>query len=180
MWTKKEFYGDRNRRPVGPRVNPDGVPDALKAMRHWVLWRYQWKAKEMKWDKPPFPPSGKPAKTDDPTTWAGFDQAFGVYQAGGYDGIGFELKVSGMIGIDPDECRDPYTGGILLPWVVEVINRANTFTDINPSDLGFKLIGRGVWPEGRRHKWRHPAGGTVEVYTQQYFTVTGRRPQVAA
>lgn len=180
MRTKKEFYGDRDRRPVAPRVNPDAIPDELKAIPHWVLWKYQWKAKDGKWDKPPFQTNGEKAKTDDPATWSGFAEVMAVYLGGGYDGVGFELKGSGLIGIDLDECRDPDTGGILLPWVADLIVRANTFTDISPSDLGFKLFGRGTWPEGRRHKWRHPAGGTVEIYTAQYFTVTGRPQEVVA
>lgn len=178
MRTKKEFYGDPDRRPVAPRVNPAGIPDELKAIRNWVLWQFVWDLRREKWDKPPYQPNGDKAKSNDPATWSSFDDAMNAYLAGGYDGVGFELLDSGMVGIDLDSCRDPDSGGILFPWVTDLIARANTFTDISPSDLGFKLIGRGVWPDERRNKWPHPDGGEVEIYTTQYFTVTGRRQGV--
>ena len=53
---KKSLYTDPNIRPVPLPVNPDGIPDALKAAPRWVLWKFEWKANKGgtgKWDKVP-------------------------------------------------------------------------------------------------------------------------------
>jgi primase-polymerase (primpol)-like protein len=40
-------------RPEPLSVKPEGIPDELKSWPQWVVWRYEWKADEQKWTKPP-------------------------------------------------------------------------------------------------------------------------------
>jgi hypothetical protein len=87
-----------NDKPIALPVNIDGIPDALKADRRWLNWRYDWRQHEgrkRRWNKLP---SGK---TNNPTTWTTFDQALAAYQTGGFDGVGFCLG-DGWAGIDFD------------------------------------------------------------------------------
>jgi primase-polymerase (primpol)-like protein len=175
---KRSFYADRSRRPVAPPVNPANIPDALKRIPHWVGWRFEWRENgdKSKWDKPPFQANGDLAKSNAPTTWGAFDAVFAAYQSGQhrFDGIGFELLNSGVVGVDLDDVIDPTTGLFTVPWAADLVERANTFADLSPSDCGVKLFGFGEWSAGWNRK-RHPAGWCeIEVYTAQYFTVTGR------
>lgn len=173
---KQAFYSDPGRRPVAPRVNPDGIPLELKAIPNWVGWRFEWREGRgiPKWDKPPYTPGGPKAKSNDSSTWAAFDTAWSAYLAGQYDGIGFQLGGSGVVGIDLDDVIDSTTGRVLVPWVADLINRADTFADLSPSDTGVKIFGFGEWA-GDWNRRKHPNGFCeIEVYTTQYFTVTGR------
>lgn len=63
-------------RPTALPVNPDEIPQELKSRQQWVVWRFTWKAKEQKWDKPPLQVNGKPAKANDPGTWVDFATAY--------------------------------------------------------------------------------------------------------
>jgi len=59
-------------RPVALPVQPEHIPEDLKALPQWVTWRYTWQ--QEKWDKPPRPaPTGRLASSTDPRTWSLFD-----------------------------------------------------------------------------------------------------------
>jgi putative DNA primase/helicase len=91
---KKPLYADPKNKPAVLRVNPDGIPAALKVAARWVLWKLVWKANKDgtgKWDKVPMTTTGRGAKTNDPRTWSTFDDALAAYRTGRFDGIGFVL-----------------------------------------------------------------------------------------
>jgi putative DNA primase/helicase len=80
--------------PQALAVNPDGIPDFLKSLDHWVCWRYTWKPprgkREGKWDKPPINcRTGGAASSTDCSSWSAFAEALTAYETGRYDGIGF-------------------------------------------------------------------------------------------
>lgn len=173
---KKQLYGDPDRKPTMLPVNPDGIPEWMRAVRRWVLWRLVWKTnktKPGKWDKEPFRTTGTHASSTDPASWATFGEVIATYQRGGYDGVGFVLG-DGVAGIDADEVRDPESGVITAPWAVDLLARGLGYADVSPSGLGVKIFGRGKW-NGDEHKKPHPSGvGEIEVYDSgRYFTVTG-------
>src|ERR1700704_3521 len=67
-----------------------GIPDELKQIKNWVLWRYlPPKSSEGKWRKVPFQPGGSSASSTDPLTWSRFDECCIAYEQGGFSGIGF-------------------------------------------------------------------------------------------
>src|SRR5579872_5353237 len=93
-------------------VNPDGIPQELKLLPQWVLWRIE--SRDGKETKVPYAADGKRlAKTNDAATWGPFEQVLDRYLSGGFSGIGFVFTAeAGIVGIDLDGCRNPETGDI--------------------------------------------------------------------
>ena len=84
------------------QINLAGIPDELKAELHWIVWKTVYR--DDKPTKVPFQVSGYPAKSNDPHTWASFDEA--VERMDGYDGIGFMFSEHDpYCGVDLDGCR---------------------------------------------------------------------------
>jgi len=157
----------------------------MKARPQWVVWRYTWKPKQQKWDKPPYNArTGRYAKSTEADTWSTWDVAWEACQAGGWDGVGyvFSGEDDDFFGCDLDKCRDPQTGEF-KPWSKvqqqrwhedtpdpsTIIAKLSTYGEISPSQTGCKLLGKGVPPRtGKR--------GDFEIYKiDRYFTVTGHR-----
>jgi Protein of unknown function (DUF3631) len=165
--------------PDKPPTQPfTELPAALQpfaSQRRWVLWK--WQKGKNKWTKPPYQPSGKHAKSDDPSTWITFDEAFAAYRRGGFDGVGLALLGVPLLAIDIDDCRNDETGEI-APAAGKLVDRADTYTEITPSGTGLRIIGRDDGPELHQGKrpLPHGNGTTVEVYrnTARYICVTGR------
>jgi hypothetical protein len=160
---------------VPARVREENIPPELKALPQFVVWRYTWKDKGGKWDKPPSDPkTGGPASHSDPATWATFECALSAYRAGGWDGIGFVFTEGDpFAGVDLDDCRDPQTGQ-LEKWATEIVATLDSYCEVSPSRSGVKLVLRGRKPgPACRKKYR---GGEVEVYhKERYFCLTGER-----
>ncbi len=150
-------------------VRVDAIPDDLKRLNQWVLWKWKWNGK--KWDKPPLQRNGSPAKSNDPTTWISFDNAVEASQRG-YDGIGFVFSGDdSFVGIDLDDCHNRETGE-LTPQADYIIRRLDSYAEVSPSGCGVKIIVTGAMPPGR--KADHKTG--VEIYASgRYFTITGNQ-----
>ena len=59
-------------RPTALRVNEDWIPDKLKSLNNWVLWRYEEGENKDgiptgKWIKKPYQRNGYAAKHNDPS-----------------------------------------------------------------------------------------------------------------
>jgi hypothetical protein len=164
---------DAGPKPTPLPVLPENIPAELKAVPHWVVWRYV--EKPDKWDKPPLDArTGKTAKSTDPQTWATFAEAVGTYHRGGLDGIGFVVSKSGesaddIVAVDLDKCRNPADGAI-EDWAAEIIRDLDSYTEVSPSGRGIRIFVQGHLPPERRRK------GRFEIYeTGRYVTVTGQR-----
>jgi putative DNA primase/helicase len=157
-------------RPHALPVTPENIPEPLKALKQWVIWRYFWVPDEQKYDKPPMNAhTGNLASTTNAATWSTFDQAMAAYATGHVDGIGLVVcRTNGIVAGDLDHCRDPKTGEI-TPEALAIIRALNTYTEISPSAEGFRWFAKGPLPgKGRKR-------GTVEVYNHaRYVTVTGQ------
>ncbi len=167
----------------------DSIPDALKSLPQWVLWRGVERDGEK--TKLPFRTNNRPAQSNNPKTWAAFSAvALRIEQlqipelrlpnAIPYDGPGFVFsKDDPFVGIDLDGCRDPQTGE-MAEWAVEIIQRFDTYAEISPSETGVKIFAKGNWPFDRGKKVtvavqpvceKRPG---IEVYAhRRYFAVTG-------
>lgn len=146
----------------------DNLPEALKARRQWVVWKYEDHGKP-KSDKVPYNlRTGQKAKSNDSTTWAMFDEAVTAFHRGGFDGIGFVFSEHDpYVGVDLDGCRDPHTGQ-LEPWAGEIVERLDSYTEASPSGTGVHIFIKAVLPAGGRKK------GKIEMYDSgRFFTVTG-------
>jgi len=166
-------HGEPVKPPLRDRilaVQPDGIPDELKARPQWVCWRGELQPTG-KINKEPYDPrSGRKASSTEPVTWSPFGTALAAYARSGYDGIGYVFSAGDpYAGVDLDGCRHPETGE-LAPWAEEIVRRLDSYTEVSPSKTGVKIFVQGAVPGPRRRK------GTIEMYSQgRYFAATGQR-----
>ncbi len=148
------------------------LPDEVKGLRQWIVWRYEPRPGKDKPAKVPYQPrTGRRARTDTPATWGTWQQALARYRAGGWDGLGFVFTAADpYCGIDLDGCRDPDTGEI-ASWAEQIVDALESYTEVSPSGRSLHILLQAVLPEhfGRKQ-------GAVEVYdAERYFAVTGER-----
>jgi len=90
--TKATITADPSRQPTALAVVPSHIPESLRKSPRWVIWIWVWKG--TKWTKVPVNArTGRPAKTNDATTWSDFDSALAAYQRGQAAGVGFVLAL---------------------------------------------------------------------------------------
>jgi hypothetical protein len=160
------------------RFTRDAPPAALAHLREaqrWVAWRYEWKDKRQKWDKPPIDPrSGRYASVDSPSTWASFDEAKAGMERHGADGVGLILiGDDDIVGGDLDDCIND--AGCYSPLAAQVLSYAETYAERSPSGEGIRFFAR-----GRIDKALKDDDAGVEVYSRgRYLTVTGDKVDVA-
>ena len=163
------FAGDLHQLPA--ELTP------LIAKPHWVLWRWEIvkdKDGQEKWTKPPYQPSGKKGKNNEPKTWSSYATVMEAFDNGaGFDGIGFNLLKPDICAFDIDKCRDPASGTI-HPWALGLVAKCGSYTEITPSGTGLRIIGRGVGPKLHK-KLAVVDGVTVELYrkAERYITISG-------
>lgn len=177
VYSVQEADGQHSERhtQVGEDASPalSAVPEDLKRLPRWVVYRLVEKKKKAdgtpKLDKVPLRCDGRPAKSNDPTTWATFDECVEAWQAGVGSGVGFVFNGDGIVGVDLDKCIDE--GGEIETWAAEVVRRFATYAERSPSGRGLHLFVRGDLPEGVG-RVNNEAG--VEMYGKgRFFTVTG-------
>src|SRR5688572_9073456 len=85
----KDAIGLSSEKPAPMPVNPDGIPDELKALSRWVCWRWEQRTDKTsgktKWTKPPVNPrTGRHADVTSGkrVVWLPFEEALAYYQAG--------------------------------------------------------------------------------------------------
>ncbi len=115
----------------------------------WVAWRNEPrtnKTGQTKITKVPYCGVRREAKSNDPSTWIGLDDADELRKqivngSGGGIGIfmGFDAG-SGMRlgGIDLDTCRR--ADGTIEPWASEIVERFRSYTEVSPSGSGVKVF----------------------------------------
>ena len=163
----------------GDLANLPKALDALKPLRRWVSWSWEWRVNKSgngKWTKPLLRPD-KPrsyAKSDDPTTWGTYEQALVAYKAGLCDGIGFCLLGIDIGAFDLDKCRDPITGAI-APEAMAIVERASSYTEITVSGTGLRVVGIGTGKPLQVKQKLPDCGVEVESYRNcaRYITVSG-------
>jgi hypothetical protein len=157
-----------NDKPAALSVVFDAIPDSLRSIRRWVVWRYVLVSKpngDSKWNKMPFQVNGKAAKSTDSQTWTSFDRAKTAYIKGGFDGVGLTFNGSNDIhGIDVDDC---VVDGELNSDAKALLFSVNGYAEISPTGTGIKLFTKTNLTGSQTTKG-------FEVYTNgRYFTVTG-------
>ena len=156
----------------------ESLPEALRTKPQWMGTRFE-RRKDGKIDKPPYRVvSGLPvikADKTNPENWTTFEEAWGAYERGEVDAIGFVFtKDDSFFVVDCDHVIDPETGEI-DPAAAEVIHALGSYTEISCSGTGVHVIGRGAKPEYAGCK-SQKLGVGVEVYdTNRFMVMTGRR-----
>jgi len=160
-------------RPRTLAVQPEHIPAELKALRQWVVWRYE--NREGKWTKPPLNPraSGRYAKATDPATWGTYQHALRSANSTDErtDGIGFVLTTADPFTvIDIDHCADPDTGE-LTPEAQEIVRALASYTEFSPSGTGVHIFIRAALRPGMSNR-----KDGIEIYTTgRFLTITGHR-----
>ena len=147
------------------------IPQEMRDIPQWVAWRAEQRGG--KTTKIPINiATGRGAKTNDPATWASFDDAIGYWDEGaGAAGVGFVFSEgAGLVGVDLDNCADVLSGK-LNTEAREILDELQTYSEMSQSRGGAHAIIRGALPEGCRHR-----RGGLEVYDRgRFFVMTGWR-----
>lgn len=159
----------------------------------WVGWRYE--ERNGKQTKVPVNArTGGGAMSNEPGTWGTRAAAETCVKTRNLSGIGINLADIGggfaLVGIDLDTCRSNVNGDI-TDWAREVIERIASYTEVSPSETGYKVffkmrvedrdaiiaaIRAVKGGEGDGIKWTGGAGEhppAIELFARRrYFTVT--------
>ncbi len=146
------------------------VPEELKRLRQWVCYRVvpdEGRPGKMK-KVPVNPKTGGMAMSNNPGTWADFDEAVRGSQR--FSGIGF-MFAGGYFGVDIDNADAAiadYKAGGTDNIVAEFIHALASYAEYSLSGRGIHVICRGALPPGGRRR------GNVEMYdSARFFVVTG-------
>ena len=163
---------------VRPQVEPpdlDMIPDYVKALPHWVLWRFDWNVSTEQWAKVPYSPKTLSfARSNDKQTWIDFDSLREVYidNQVAFDGVGFVFTGDDdLCGVDFDNCvvdtgSDFEVSEKVLAWV----GLLDSYTELSVTGTGLHVILRGVIGGGRKDNKTN-----VEIYDRvRYFAFSGR------
>jgi hypothetical protein len=144
----------------------DRVPDELKALPQWVVWRYEQEQDAPKPTKVPYSPrSHYHASVTDQTSWGTFAEAVNRYIAGGYSGIGFVLTANDpFCFIDLDDVEGD---ALALERQKRVFDAFDSYSELSPSGRGVHIIVKGSVASGRKR-------AHIEIYSSaRYMTMTG-------
>ena len=136
------------------------IPEELKQMKHWVLWRLE------SGKKIPYQITRSKASTTNPAAWTTYNKALECYNHSGgrYNGLGFVFTNSGITGIDIDDCIE---NGKISKEAQTVIDGLNSYTEKSQSSLGIHVLVKGTIPKAVKTK-------QIELYnTARYFALTG-------
>lgn len=150
------------------------IPNELKALKQWGLYKREWQETKQKFNK--FPKSaidGSDAKSNDPTTWVDFETALKALDEFKLDGLGF-FFANGYAGIDID-----HVAVDLHRWrqgddddnvVSDFLSHTESYAETSMSGEGLHIIVKGEIPGDRRRK------GNIEMYQAgRFFAMTGKR-----
>lgn len=100
-------YTDRDNKPKSITPDYSNVPDELKKVKQWVLWKFDWKLKDGMYAKVPYQTTGTRASSTDPSTWSSFSNCLLAFEHPGanFEGLGFVFSEdSPFVGVDLDSC----------------------------------------------------------------------------
>ena len=141
--------------------NYDKIPQELKNLNRWVLWKLKINEKGKSTKIPINAKNGYGAKSNDSETWVSFDEAISKVEYFNCKGVGFMLG-NGYFGIDIDHQLDN------VELINEFILTLNSYTEISQSGEGIHIICKGALPVGNRRK------GNIEMYDNaRFFAMTG-------
>lgn len=163
-----------NVRSIAPSINAVAVPEPLRELHAWLMWRYEHFTGEAKPRKIPYwadgtrrhGTQGGPVDRARLTT---FVAARDAAARNGFDGVGFApLADFGYTFLDFDNCVD---GGGNIPAEIEAI-ASRTYAEYSPSGNGIRVALRGDLGNHKSHATPEQYG--VETFSSSGFvTLTG-------
>ncbi len=128
------------------------LPEELKKLKQFLLWKYQKKEGAKKPSKIPFYSNGIirhgiQGNPDDLSNLVTFQEAAAVLESGHYDGVGIaKLQGDGLVGLDLDGCIDE---GRLKPELIPLID--GTYCERSPSGKGARAFYFGTYNDCKDH-----------------------------
>ena len=151
-------------------VNALEIPDELKQLPKWVLWRAEWNEKQQQFSKVPYSFSGYRASSTNKDTWTIFDVNNRLNEDNeNYNGIGFMLSDDdNYIVLDIDNAIDEH-GQIISDLALDMTEI--TYCEKSPSGTGLHCFFKGQLPSERKKK---RSDLDIELYDNaRFMTVTG-------
>lgn len=150
----------------------DKIPNELKQLEQWCLYRLEHDSKVGKYKKIPIDAkTGDFGKSNDESTWVDFNSAQEALIKYNCDGLGFYFKPP-YFGVDIDDIESDirdYLTGNNENIVAEFVNTLESYTEASLSDKGLHIICKGKLPTGGRRK------GNIEMYDSgRFFVMTGK------
>ena len=148
----------------------ESIPEELRAINNWLVWRL--KERNGKMVKMPYCARGGPGKTNDPSTWSSFAEAYAVLQKGLCSGVGFVFEGTPYAGVDLDHVIE---NGVVHLEAQRIVDELASYAELSQSGTGFHIIVKGHCP-GTRRKSIKGSSIDVEVYgdgSPRYFAMTG-------
>lgn len=148
------------------------IPDAMKAYRQWVVWRYEETEGEKPTKVPYNPETGRMASVTDSGTWSTFETARqAVLNSGFYSGIGFvvtEADPYAFIDLDAPPAHATSTEiATIKQRQAAIYDEFQSYAELSPSDKGLHIIIHGAIESGRKRS-------SIEIYSSgRYMTMTG-------
>ena len=151
-------------------VNTLEIPEELKELPQWVLWRAEWDNKQQEYKKVPYKSGGYKASSTRSDDWSSFNHVDEVLKNNDlYEGIGFVLsKGDNYVVLDIDNAIDE-NGQINSDLALEMTEL--TYCEMSPSGTGLHCFFKGELPEQRKKK---RTDLDIELYNDvRFITVTG-------
>ncbi|MEB8097767.1 phage/plasmid primase, P4 family [Staphylococcus xylosus] len=152
-------------------VNEEEIPEELKQLDKWVLWRAEWIEKQQVYSKVPYSTEGYKASSTNVSTWLEFQDVVSLCDSDEqYNGIGFVLSDDdNYICLDIDDAVNHDTGQLKTDLAIEMTEL--TYCELSPSGTGLHCFFKGTLPDERKKK---RTDLDIELYdTGRFMTVTG-------
>ncbi|WP_234420409.1 phage NrS-1 polymerase family protein [Staphylococcus nepalensis] len=152
-------------------VNALEIPDELKQLPKWVLWRAEWDNKQKQYKKVPYSTDGYKASSTNVSTWLEFQEVVSLCDNDEqYNGIGFVLSNDdNYICLDIDDAVNTDTGQLKTDLAIEMTEL--TYCELSPSGTGLHCFFKGTLPDERKKK---RTDLDIELYDKgRFMTVTG-------
>ena len=161
-------------------VKPQNIPELLKSLSSWVVWKAFTPKPNGRFDKVPISTqTGYKVNHLDKVHQMSFQEAFSAYQNGLGDGVGISLNGEPvahtkageplyMIGVDLDKVAGSEQAKITAKNICKSIG---SYCEISPSGTGIRVFALSEQPLG---KGQSPSG---EMYHKgKFLTITGHGP----
>lgn len=157
---------------ISPHLTQIECPARLRALKGWLIWRYEQRDGEAKPRKVPYYAGGgrrgAHGTQDDRNRLVTFDAAIAAAARKGFDGIGLAMLPDwGVIALDFDHAA---TGGQVREDVELLV--AGTYAEFSPSGEGVRAFVLGVSPNKKSFD---PPYGFETFHSSGFVTFTGNR-----
>lgn len=150
-------------------VNIDGIPEWLRKLDKWILWRIS-AGKKVPYSVTKYCPINV---TTQGVGWC-FDEAVAGLSRFSQTGLGLILNGDGLVAVDLDDCLEPT--GLVAPGVEGLLSRlGGGYIEISPSGKGLHAFGFSACKTHTGINKSHE-GLKIEMYsTKRFMTVTGNQ-----